>query len=154
MGAYTSLTYHVIFSTRLRRPLIHEKLQERLYQYIGGTIRQLNGHLIQIGGIEDHLHILANSPPARALSDMIRDIKANASRWVNQLPESRSRFEWQKGYAAFTVSDSQIPSVQRYVRNQREHHRTTTFEEEYIAFLRRHGIEFDRHWLFEAEHHA
>ena len=91
---------------------------------------------------------------ARTVSDVIRDIKANASRWVNEFPKVTTRFKWQKGYAAFTVSYSQVPSVQRYVRNQQEHHRVTTFEEEYIAFLQRHDIEFDPRWLFEAEHHG
>lgn len=154
MGAYTKLTYHVIFSTKHRRPLIREELRERLYEYIGGTIRELNGHLIQIGGVEDHLHILTNLTPARAVSDMIRDVKANASRWMNQLPQVKSQFEWQKGYAEFTVSHSNVPSVQAYIQKQRQHHRTTTFEEEYIAFLRRHDVEFKREWLFEEEHLA
>ena len=154
MGAFTKLTYHVVFGTKHRKPLIREEFRERLYEYVGGTIRELKGHLIEIGGVEDHVHILANHSPAKALSDVIRDIKANASRWVNELPEAATRFEWQKGYAAFTVSYSQIASVRRYVRNSREHHRTTTFEEEYVAFLRRHDIEFDRRWLFEAEYHG
>jgi REP element-mobilizing transposase RayT len=147
MGAYTKLTYHLVFGTKYRRPLIREEFRERLYEYIGGTIRELDGHLIEIGGIEDHVHILANFTPARAVSDMIRDIKANASRWLNKLAEVTARFEWQKGYAAFTVSYSQVPLVRRYVRNQRDHHRVTTFEEEYIAFLRRHDIEFEPQWL-------
>jgi REP element-mobilizing transposase RayT len=154
MGAYTKLTYHVVFGTKHRLPLIREEFRERLFEYIGGTIRELNGHLIETGGVEDHLHILANFTPAKAVSDMIRDIKANASRWMNSLPEVLSRFEWQKGYAAFTVSYSQVPSVRQYVRNQKEHHRVTTFEEEYIAFLRRHEIEFEPRWLFEDEHHG
>lgn len=154
MGAFTRLTYHVVFGTKHRQPLIREKFRERLYGYVGGTIRELNGHLIEIGGVEDHVHILANLSAAKAVSDVIRDIKANASRWLNELPEVTTRFEWQKGYAAFTVSYSQVPSVRGYIQNQREHHRVTTFEEEYIAFLRRHDIEFEHRWLFEAEHHG
>jgi hypothetical protein len=85
---------------------------------------------------------------------VIRDVKANASRWVNELPLVKERFEWQKGYAAFTVSYSRKGSVQDYIRNQREHHRKQTLEEEYIEFLRRHGIEFDPRYLFEAEYHG
>ncbi len=154
MGAFTNLTYHVVFSTKLRRPLICDDLRERLYEYIGGTIRELGGHLIEIGGVEDHVHLLVNLPPARPVSDMIRDIKANASRWVNRLPGQTTRFEWQKGYAAFTVSYSQTPSVRRYIQNQREHHRVAGFEEELIALLERHQIAFERKWLFEGEHHG
>lgn len=100
---------------------------------------------------EDHVHLLVNLSPAKSLSDSIRDIKSNASKWLNELPESRNRFAWQKGYGAFTVSHSQIEIVRRYVRNQRGHHLTRTFEDEFIELLRRHEIEFDRKYLFEAE---
>ena len=154
MGAFTQLTYHIVFSTKYRAPVIQEDFRERLYEYIGGTVRNLNGHLLEIGGIEDHVHLLANCSPARALSDVIRDIKANASRWINELPQIRTRFEWQKGYGAFTVSYSRIESVRRYIQNQREHHRTMSFKEEYIAFLCRHNIPFEERYLFEAEHHG
>ncbi len=154
MGTYTKLTYHIVFSTKYRRKSIVEELQERLYEYIGGIIRGKNGHLIEIGGIEDHIHLLANLSPANALSDSLRDIKASASKWVNELPGSFNRFEWQKGYGAFTVSYSQIESVRRYIQNQREHHQTKSFEEEYIEFLKRHHIEFDRQYLFEQEYHG
>ena len=154
MGSFTKLTYHVIFSTKYRQRLIRDAFQERLYEYIGGTIRGLKGHLIEIGGVEDHVHLLANFSPAAALSDVIRDIKANASRWLNALGEIPERFEWQKGYAAFTVSYSQREPVEDYIRNQREHHRKRTFKDEYIEFLRRHDIEFEERYLFEAEHHG
>ena len=126
----------------------------RLYEYTGGIIRNLNGSLIEIGGIENHLHILMNLSPAKSVSDSIRDIKANASKWANDRPEVKSRFEWQKSYGAFTVSFSQIDAVRHTIRNQPEHHRTTSFEEETINILRRHEIEFDRKYLFETEHHG
>ena len=103
---------------------------------------------------EDRLHLLANLPPTRALSDSIRDIKANASKWMNDLSLAEQKFEWQKGYGAFTVSFSLIESVRHYIQNQQEHHRTKTFEEEYIEFLKRHNIEFDRQYLFEGEHYS
>ncbi len=154
MGSFTKLTYHVIFSTKYRHPRIQDAFRERLYEYIGGTIRGLKGHLIEIGGVEDHVHLLANFSPAAALSDVIRDIKANASRWLNELDEIPSKFEWQKGYAAFTVSYSQRKPVRDYIRNQREHHRKRTFKEEYMEFLQRHDIEFEERYLFEAEHHG
>ncbi len=154
MSTYTKLTYHVVFSTKYRRKSILETFRERLYEYIGGTIRAKKGHLIEIGGIEDHVHILLNLSPMNAVADSIRDIKANASRWVNERIECPSRFEWQKGYSAFTVSYSQVDSVRHYIRDQREHHRERTFEEEYVAFLERHQIGFERKYLFEAEHHG
>jgi REP element-mobilizing transposase RayT len=154
MSSFTKLSYHVIFGTRYRQPLIRDSFRVRLYEYIGGTIRGLKGHLIEIGGIEDHLHLLANFPPVKAVSDVIRDIKANASRWINELGEVPGKFEWQKGYACFTVSYSQREPVGGYLRNQREHHRKRTFQEEYIEFLRKHDIGFDERYLFEGEHHG
>lgn len=84
MGTFTKLTYHVVFSTKYRKPLIAEEIRGRLYEYIGGIVRGLNGHLIEIGGIADHVHLVANLSPATALSASIRDIKANACRWANE----------------------------------------------------------------------
>lgn len=152
MGSFSKLTYHIVFATKYRRNTISEGVRERLYEYIGGVARKLNGSLIQIGGIEDHVHLLVNLSPAKSVSDSIRDIKSNSSKWLNELPGTTGQFSWQKGYGAFTVSFSQIESVRRYVENQVEHHRTLTFEEEFIAILKRHEIEFERKYLFEAEH--
>ncbi len=112
VGSFTKLTYHIVFGTKYRRPTICRDFRERLYDYLGGTIRGVNGSLIEVGGVEDHLHLLANLPPTNALSDMVRDIKACSSKWVNDLPECKARFEWKKGYGAFTVSHSQIGVVQ------------------------------------------
>ena len=151
MGAFTKFAYHIVFSTKYRQPLIRPEFRDRLYEYVGGTIRGMKGHLIEIGGVEDHVHLLTAIPPTLALSDAIRDIKAGASKWVNELSVTSSRFEWQKGYAAFTVSHSQIEAVRRYLRNQETHHKQQTFEEEYVALLNRHEIAFDPRFLFEGE---
>lgn len=154
MGTFTKLTYHVVFSTKYRKPLITGELRNRLYEYIGGIFRGLNGHLIEIGGIEDHIHLLANFSPATALSASVRDVKANACRWANEKASARRRFEWQKGYGAFTVSYSQIDAVRQYIQNQQEHHKTSSFHDEYLALLNRHEIHFEERYLFEAEHHG
>jgi len=151
MGAFTSLSYHIIFGTKLRARMIQDTYRERLYEYLGGTIRGLKGHLIEIGGVEDHVHLLTNLSPALAVADVVRDLKANSSRWVNENSLVNGRFEWQKGYSAFTVSYSNIETVRQYIQRQVEHHRTRTFQEEYIEFLKRHGIEFDPRFLFEGE---
>ena len=134
--------------------MIQPVLQKRLYEYIGGIIRAQNGHLIEIGGIEDHIHILTNLSHSKAISDSIRDIKANTSKWVNEFSNQTNRFEWQKGYGAFSVSYSQIDSVRHYIQNQREHHQTKTFKEEYIQFLQLHDIAFEHRYLFETEHYG
>ena len=152
MGSYTKLTYHVIYGTKFREKRITEPFRERLYAYIGGIVRANKGHLIEIGGVEDHVHLVVNFSASQAVSDTIRDVKASSSKWFNELEECKNRFEWQKGYSAFTVSYSQIDVVRKYVQNQMEHHRTKTFEEEYISFLVRHGFEVKREYLFEGEH--
>jgi REP element-mobilizing transposase RayT len=144
----------VIFATKYRKPTIRNAVQGRLYEYVGGTLRAKNGRLIEIGGTKDHVHILAHLSPTRAVAEVIRDVKANSSKWMNEQTQATGKFEWQKGYGAFTVSYSQIPSVKRYIQNQEEHHRTKTFQEEYIEFLTRHGIEFRLEYLFEDEHNG
>lgn len=87
MSTFTKLTYHMVFSTKYRHPLIQPVLQKRIYEYTGGIIRAQNGHLIEVGGIEDHIHLLANLSPTKAISDSICDIKTNASKWINELPD-------------------------------------------------------------------
>ena len=154
MGSFTQLTYHVVFATKYRRDSITDDIQERLYEYIGGTIRALKGHLIEIGGVRDHVHILARLAPTLAVSDVIRDVKANSSKWLSERSATHRTFEWQKGYGAFTVSYSQSPVVQKYIQGQKEHHRTHSFQDEYVAFLQRHSIEFRPEYLFEDEHHG
>jgi putative transposase len=154
MSSYTKLNYHFIFGTKYRRKNIVPDTKERLYEYLGGLIRSRKGHLIQIGGVEDHVHILTSLPPTFAVADVMRDIKAGSSAWVNETFSPKEKFEWQKGYGAFTVSYSQIEPVKQYIANQVEHHRNLTFQEEYIKFLERHGIRFEMQYLFEDEHHG
>lgn len=127
------------------------EIQERLYEYIGGTIRAKKGHVIEIGGVQDHVHILAGLSPTLAVSDVIRDLKASSSKWLSE-ERLVDRFEWQKGFGAFTVSYDRMESVRRYIQNQEEHHISKTFQEEYIEFLKHHGIEFRTEHLFKNEH--
>jgi len=154
MGSFTQLTYHVTFATKYRKPTITDDIRDSLYEYMGGILRAKNGSVIEIGGVADHVHILARLSPTRAVSDIIRELKANSSKWMNQEHASKDTFEWQIGYGAFTVSFDRKPGVANYIRNQEEHHRTKTFQEEYIEFLERHGIEFRVEYLFEDEHHG
>jgi REP element-mobilizing transposase RayT len=153
MGSFTRLTYHIVFATKFRKRTITETVKERLYEYIGGILRGKKGHLIEIGGVEDHVHLLAGLSPACAVSDVIRDVKANSSKWLRDEQNLRD-FEWQKGYGAFTVSYDRVDVIRKYIRNQKEHHRTKTFQEEYVDFLERHDVEFRLDYLFEDEHHG
>lgn len=154
MGRYAQLIYHLVFGTKYRQPLIQDDMQSRLYSYIKGLLRNRESRLIEIGGMSDHLHILAHLSPTRAVADMMRDLKALSSKWMNLQPENSSSFEWQRGYGAFTVSYSRVPRLREYIRNQEEHHRVKSFQEEYIEILKRHGVEFQTQRLFEDEHLA
>lgn len=154
MSSFTKLTYHVVFGTKYRRPLIMPEFQARLSQYISGIIREKSGHLIEIGGIADHVHILAHFPPTISVSAMIGELKGSSSTWMNTEKLADRHFEWQKGYGAFTVSYSQVEVVQNYIQQQESHHKKTSFEDEYRAMLIRHNIQFDPRYLFEAENHG
>ena len=147
-NTYTNLLYHIVFSTKERAPLITDDLKDELYKYIGGIIREEGGVLLEIGGIEDHVHILAKLKPAQAVSEILRLIKANSSKWVNE-NKSQSRFAWQEGYSAFSVSESQVVTVRRYIRNQVQHHRGQTYQDELVALLERHGVEYDSRFLWD-----
>lgn len=148
-STYTNLLYHIIFSTKQRTPLINKDFQEELYCYIGGIIRAEGGTQLEIGGTSDHIHILAKFKPAISISDMLEKIKANSSKWVNDHKMKLRKFGWQEGYAAFTVSESQVPAVREYIQNQEEHHRKQTYQEEFVALLDRHGIEYDPRYLWD-----
>jgi putative transposase len=144
---YTALQYHIVFSTKDRTPSIQTHIQTGLYEYIGGIVRGENGVLIAIGGMPEHVHLLAAAHPSTSLAGMLRQIKTNSSKWVHEnVPEMQS-FAWQVGYAAFTVSKSNVGDVEAYIHNQEAHHAKVSFEDEFKAFLERHGIEYDKRYV-------
>lgn len=151
MSTFTNLLFHVIYSTKYRQPMIRSEWQDDLYGYIGGIVRDQKGTLLKIGGVEDHVHLLVKLSPTIAISDILRKIKSNSSKWVNERSDMSRKFEWQSGYAAFSVSESQMPAVGDYISNQAEHHRKTTFKREFLAILKKHNIEFDLEYVFEQE---
>jgi REP element-mobilizing transposase RayT len=120
-----------------------------VYRYIGGIIRAEGGTQLEIGGMSDHVHILAKVKPAISISDMLAKLKANSSKWANDHKMKMRKFGWQEGYAAFTVSESQVAAVREYIRNQHEHHRKQTYQEEFVALLERHGIDYDPRYLWD-----
>ena len=140
--SHTCLKYHLVFSTKHRLGWITADIERALYEYIGGIIRKKSGQLIEIGGIEDHVHILAGFHQSRTVAGMAGAIKSNSSRFGKEFTENPD-FSWQEGYSAFTVSESQIPRVKRYLQRQKEHHHTMSYEDEVRLLCRRHGIEFD-----------
>lgn len=145
--AFTNLVYHVVFSTKERAPLITDAIRERLYAYIGGVIRGQRGILLEIGGMPDHVHILARFRSDASIAEMVRLIKANSSKWMNERSERSERFQWQEGYGAFSVSESRVPAVRAYLQNQREHHARVSLRDELVALLERHRIAFDERYL-------
>ena len=148
-NTYTKLLYHMIFSTKHREPLIIPGLRKGLYSYIGGIVRGQKGVLVEIGGMPDHLHLVTRIRPDTSVAEIVRLVKANSSKWVNEQPARGGKFAWQEGYGAFTVSPSQLAGVCNYVQTQEDHHRTKTFQEEYVEFLKRHEIEFDESRLWD-----
>jgi REP element-mobilizing transposase RayT len=145
--SYTNLVYHIVFSTKDRRPLITPEYEVRLYDYLGGTIRKLGGISLELNGTEDHVHVLAKLRPDCALSDVLRDLKANATGWMHDVFPTLKNFSWQRGYGAFTVSQSHVEAVRRYIAQQKEHHRKISFRDEFIQFLRENGIEYDERFI-------
>jgi putative transposase len=148
MGStFTKLLYHFVFSTKDREPTIHQENRDRLYGFIGGIIRQEGGVLLQAGGVADHIHLLASLRAEPSVADMLRAIKSKSSGWMNRYVTPQERFQWQAGYAGFSVSESQVARVRRYIQNQESHHRRVSFKEELIELLERHGIEYDERYL-------
>ena len=147
--SFTSLHVHLAFSTKDRAPLIGTGLAPRLYSYIGGILRAEGAALVAAGGMPDHVHLLVSMSKQMSVSDTLRLVKANSSKWMHEtFPEQRD-FAWQAGYGAFAVSFSQIDTIKRYLANQAEHHRTRSFQEEFIALLERHHIEFDQRYIWD-----
>lgn len=151
MSTFSNLLFHIIYSTKYRKPTIRTEWKDDLYGYIGGIVRDQKGTLLKIGGVEDHVHLLVQLSPTIAISDVMRKIKSNSSKWINERSGVTRKFEWQSGYAAFSVSESRMPAVAEYIANQAEHHQTKTFEEEFLAILMKHNIEFDMRYIFEQE---
>ena len=144
-STHTSLHYHLVFATKNREPLISREWRADLHSYLGGTVKGLDGHPEGIGGVADHVHLLVSLKPTACLSDFMRELKKSSSTWVRE--SKLAHFQWQEGYAAFTVSASARESVQRYIANQEEHHRTKTFREELVEFLEKSGVAYDPKYL-------
>ena len=148
-NTYTALYYHVVFSTKNRVAYIKPEIESRVWAYIGGVARKHKLTALQVGGIEDHIHALVMAPAAFSPSQIAQYLKGDSSKWIHEeFPELRG-FAWQDGYGAFTVSKSTLTDVIRYIENQREHHKTQTFEEEYLSLLKLHGIEYDERYVFD-----
>ena len=137
--SFSNLLIHLIFSTKCRRGFLSTGLRQRLFPYMGGIIREIKCRPIIIGGVEDHVHLLIELTTNDSVSHVISILKANSSRWIHDEIGIRD-FQWQRGYAAFSVSQSIAPRVERYIAQQEEHHRKKTFREELSEFFKANGI--------------
>lgn len=150
-NTFYQLHAHLVFSTGGRRPLLSEKIAGNLHAYLGGAIRSEGAHAAIVGGHLDHIHALIGFKPTHCLSDLVRNIKANSSKWLGEKIVGPHKFRWQREYGLFSVSHSQRATVKDYIANQSEHHRRRTFEEEFRSLLANHSIEFDEAYLFDDE---
>ena len=143
---FSNLSVHVVFSTKDRIPLMTRRVRKHIFPYIGGVIKGLGGTVVAIGGMPDHAHLVSQLPTNMCVADFVRTVKSNASKRMNE-QFTDVKFGWQRGYGAFSVSQSVVSSVAQYVRNQERHHRLRSFEEEMMMLLTRHGIEFEERHL-------
>lgn len=148
-NTYSQLYVHIVFAVKGRANLISLNWKENLNKYIAGIIANKKQKLIVINGMPDHIHLLVGLNPDSNLSDLVRDIKSNSSKWVNESKFVRGRFEWQTGFGAFSIGQSQLSKVVRYILNQEEHHKRVNFRAEYIAFLQAYQIDFKPEYLPE-----
>lgn len=148
-GTYTKLYYHIVFSTKNRQPFISPGIENELHKYISGIVRGIDGSCIEINGMPDHVHLLTILPPKISVSDTLRTIKANSSKWIHETKPDLAKFVWQDGYAAFTVSKSQVDPVREYIREQKRHHADRDYKAELLNLLARHDVEYDERYIWD-----
>lgn len=144
---FTHLLSHIVFSTKNRQPTLLAEMKPTLFAYMGGILRELDCKALAINGPKDHLHLLISQPATISMSEILRVLKTNSSKWVHESRSDYSSFGWQTGYSAFSVSQSNREAVERYIRDQEERHRKISFREELIELLKRHGIEYDERFV-------
>ncbi len=142
---FTTLYTHIVFGAKNRESVVSAHLD--VHAYLGGIVKNLGGVPLKVGGMADHAHLLVRFKATVAVADAVEKIKGSSSKWINE--QIDTRFRWQKGYSAFSVSPSAVDAVVRYISNQAEHHRVISFTEEYLGFLKECGVEYDERYVFE-----
>lgn len=148
-NTFSQIYIQTVFAVSGRLALITKDYKEELHKYITGIVRKQGQKLIAINGMADHLHILIGLRPSMALADLVRDIKADSSEWVNRRKLALGKFAWQEGYGAFSYGHSQLDMIIRYIQNQERHHRRKSFRNEYLTLLRKFEIEFKEEYVFQ-----
>ncbi len=147
--SFTSSLYHCAFSTKGRRSCITADLQSRLWPFMGGIARKNGMTAKAIGGVEDHVHVLLSMPSTMAIAKAIQLIKGGSSKWVHETFPDHRDFGWQEGYGAFSLGISQVDHTITYIESQARHHRKQTFQEEFLAFLKKHNIQYDERYVWD-----
>ena len=148
-NTYTQIYIHVIFAVEGRQSLIAPEHNNELQKYVSGIVSAQKHKLIAINNMPDHLHLLIGLRPDAALSELVRDIKANSSRWINEKHWVAGRFSWQEGFGAFSYSRSQLATVIHYIENQQRHHAKKSFRDEYTQLLEKFSVEYDQRYIFK-----
>jgi len=148
-GTFSQIYIQVVFAVQNRECMIHATWEQELYKYISGIVRNKEQKMLAINGMPDHIHFFIGMKPSCCLSDLVREVKKSSTEFIKEKKFSKSKFNWQEGYGAFSYSHSHIDSVVKYIMNQKEHHRKLTFREEYLDFLKKFEIEFKEDYLFK-----
>ena len=143
----SNIVLHSIFSTQGRRPLLKADFRADLFAYLGGIIREMNATALIINGVSDHVHMLVRIRPVHSAAQIVRVVKANSSRWVHE--KWAAGFAWQTGYGVFSVSESSVPAVTKYIAEQEKHHKKHSFQDEYIAFLKKNKVAYDERYIWD-----
>lgn len=145
--SYRKVYIHYVFSTKQRQPIIKPEFEKKLWSYIGGIGREIKCPVLACGGMPDHVHLLISISSTSSISKTIQVIKANSSRWLNEMFFESNKFKWQAGYGAFSISQSGLKSAIRYIQNQKTHHEKMTFKEEYVRLLKKYNVEYNEKYL-------
>jgi len=148
-GTYSQIYIQTVFAVKNRENLLQKPWREEVFKYMSGIISNKNQKSIIINGVSNHVHLFIGLKPSMCLSDLIRDLKNNTTNFINKNKFVIGKFSWQEGYGSFSYSNSQIEKVYNYILNQEEHHRITTFKDEYIELLKKFEVEFDEKFLFD-----
>jgi len=148
-NTYTQLYAHIVFSVKNRKYVILKKYKEEIQKYFCGIAKEYNSRILKINCMPDHTHILLSFGPNHSLAEIVRALKANSSRFINEKKFVIGKFQWQEGYGAFSYSRSQVESVSNYINNQENHHKKKTFQEEYIELLKKFDVEYNEEYVFD-----
>ena len=148
-GTFSQIYIQIVFAVKGRDSLIHSSWEEELHKYITGIVQNKGQKMIAINGMPDHIHILIGIKPSCSISELVREIKKSSNEFIHEKKYSKFKFSWQEGYGVFSYNHSNLGSVVSYITNQKEHHKKTSFKDEYIAFLNKFEIDHKPEYLFE-----